>query len=118
MTLRIWNCVVVSENVTSCPPVPTNVISGSVSHSNGGTHHFRGRISSGSLLSSLESDCWNGRPNFPWSTATNGTSSAISRPQGQALSAVHLRNGEHKTSTADPSYLFPIDQYSHFDVSN
>jgi mRNA-binding protein PUF3 len=106
-------------------PVPTNVISGSVSHSNGGTHHFRGRVSSGSLLSSSESDCWNGQPNFPWNTATNGTSFAVSRPQGQALSAVHLRNGEYKTSMADPqlngrdpSSLFPIDQYSHFDASN
>jgi mRNA-binding protein PUF3 len=102
--------------------VPTNAISGSVSHSNGGAHHFRGRISSGSLLSPSESDCWNGRSNFPWSTATNGTSSALSRPQGQAPSAVHLRNGEHKTSAVDPngrdlSSLFPIDQHSHFDAS-
>jgi mRNA-binding protein PUF3 len=101
------------------------LFSGSVSHSNGGAHHSRGKISSGSLLSPSESDCWNGRPNFPWSTAMNGsTSSAFSRPQGQALSAIHLRNGEHKTSTADPqpngrdlSSLFPIDQHSHFDAS-
>ena len=105
--------------------VSTNAISGSVSNSNGGAHHFRGRIGSGSLLSSSESDCWNGRPNFPWNTATNGTSSALSRPQGPTFSAVHLCNGEHKTSTADPqlngrdlSSLFLIDQHSHFDVSN
>jgi mRNA-binding protein PUF3 len=125
MALQIWNCVVVSENGTSCPSVPTNTISGSVSNSNGGAHHFRGRIGSGSLLSSSETDCWNGRPNFPWNTATNGTSSALSRPQGPAFSAVHLRNGEHKTSTADPqpngrdlSSLFPIDHHSHFDASS
>jgi mRNA-binding protein PUF3 len=103
---------------------PTNTISGSASHSNGGAHHFRGKISAGSLLSPSESDCWNGRPNFPWSTATNDTSSAFSRPQGQALSAIHLRNGEHKPSTGDPqpnsrdlSSLFPIDPHGHFDAS-
>jgi mRNA-binding protein PUF3 len=102
----------------------TNTVSGSVSHSNGGAHHARGRTSTGALLSPSEADYWNGRSNFSWGTATNGVSSAVSRPQGQALSAVHLRNGEHKPSTVDLqsngpdlSSLFPLDQQSHFDAS-
>jgi mRNA-binding protein PUF3 len=80
------------------------LIDGTLGHalnSNGDSQYFRGKTGSGSLLSSSESDSWNDRSNFPWSTATNGNSSAFSRQQGQALSSVYLRDGEHATTATE-----------------
>lgn len=70
-------------------------------NSNGDTRYFRGKIGSGSLLPLSESDGWNYRANFPWSTAATGISSAPSRQQQQAISSVHLRNGDPTTGTTD-----------------
>jgi mRNA-binding protein PUF3 len=104
------------------------LIDGTLGHalnSNGDTQYFRGKTGSGSLLSSSESDRWNDRSNFPWSTATTDNSSAFSRQQGQALSSVYLPDGEHATTATDlpPDDheilpFLPVGQHRRFDTSD
>jgi mRNA-binding protein PUF3 len=123
MALPIQKRVMVRKNIALCPLSLTLIDAtlGTASNSNGDTQYPRGKTGSGSLLSLSESDGWNYRSNFPWSTATNGNSSALSRQQEQALSSFHLRNGEKTTSAVDLhpsdhvlSPFLPIGQHGRF----
>ncbi len=101
---------------------PTDIASGSTSHITDEESYPRGgKIGSGSLLDSSESESWTDRLNTPWSIAKNGASAALSRPQTSAVSPARFRNEEKPTSTInplgnsrDPSSCFPSHQSQPF----
>ena len=70
-------------------------------NSHEGEHNFQGKTGSGSLLSSSETDGWNGRFDAPWSTTANIGSPVQSRSQDQATSPVQRRYAERSTIAAN-----------------
>jgi mRNA-binding protein PUF3 len=71
--------------------------SDSSSHSTEGEYPFEGKTGSGSLLSTSESDGWNGRSGLPWPTSVNNTSPTLSRNNSHNISPLRQRNGEQNS---------------------
>ncbi|ERF73799.1 hypothetical protein EPUS_05503 [Endocarpon pusillum Z07020] len=66
----------------------------STSHSTEGDTPFEGKTGSGSLLSTSESDGWNGRSGLPWPSSVNNTSPILSRTNSHNISPLRPRNGD------------------------
>ncbi|GAB1197392.1 hypothetical protein APSETT444_006685 [Aspergillus pseudonomiae] len=75
-----------------------------------GDKAFEGKAGSSSLLSSSESDGWNGRPNMPWSTV-NTSSNVLARATNNSMttSPIQTRAGDRGTGSlaeaGDSSYF-------------
>lgn len=72
----------------------------SSSLSTGMERPFEGKTGSGSLLSTSESDGWNGRSGLPWPGAVNNTSPILSRTNSHKLSPLRQRNGDQSSLRA------------------
>lgn len=72
--------------------------SDSSSHSAEGEPPFEGKTGSGSLLSTSESDGWNGRSGLRWPSTVNNTSPVLSRTSSHNISPVRQRNSDQITS--------------------
>lgn len=66
----------------------------STSHYTEGDTPFEGKTGSGSLLSTSESDGWNGRSGLPWPAPVNNTSPNLSRTNSHSISPLRQRNGD------------------------
>ena len=71
--------------------------SDSSSHSTEKEPPFEGKTGSGSLLSTSESDGWNGRSGLPWPGAVNNTSPILSRTNSHNLSPLRQRNSDQSS---------------------
>jgi mRNA-binding protein PUF3 len=77
---------------------------------------FEGKSGSSSLLSSSESDGWNGRPNLPWSTVSPTTSLSMAQTKGMATSPVESRTADRsapaRAETGDTTSYFALPRAS------
>jgi mRNA-binding protein PUF3 len=75
----------------------THTQSDSSSHSTEAEQPFEGKTGSGSLLSTSESDGWNGRSGLPWPTTVNNTSPVLSRTNSHNVSPLRKRNSDQSS---------------------
>lgn len=81
----------------SCRESETYLQSDSSSHSAEEEPTFEGKTGSGSLLSTSESDGWNGRSGLPWPPAVNNTSPILSRSNSHSISPLRQRNNDQSS---------------------
>ena len=88
----------------SCHHIEIHNQSDSSSHSRDEGSPFEGKTGSGSLLSTSESDGWNGRSGLPWPTTVNNTSPILSRTNSHSISPLRQRSGDQRPlQVSDPS---------------
>lgn len=97
MELEMLACLLVGLSSLLCYDTESCAQSDSSSHSTEEEPLFEGKTGSGSLLSTSESDGWNGRSGLPWPGAVNTTSPILSRTNSHNLSPLRQRTGDQSS---------------------